>query len=153
MIEYENCSQIGVAMEKKRYDTAGRRALAGYLKDTAVQAPQTAEEIVRGLRAAGATVGKSSVYRMLAEMSEVGQVRKFTGVGERATYQYAGEGDCHGHLHLQCLSCGRVSHLKCGCGSEIAAHLQRAHGFVVDQGHSVLYGTCAECAAGEVRRD
>jgi len=135
-------------MEKRRYDTAGRRALAAYLKNSATGAPQTAEEIILGLQNTGATVGKSSVYRMLGEMAEAGQVRKFTGAGECTAYQYAGEGDCHGHLHLQCLSCGRVSHLKCDCGGEIVAHLQRTHGFVVDQGHSVLYGTCAACAAG-----
>lgn len=139
-------------MEKRRYDTAGRRALADYLKNNAAAAPQTVEEILAGLRARGAVVGKSSLYRMLGELLSAGQVRKFTGTGERAAYQVAGEGDCHGHLHLQCLSCGRVSHLKCGCGSEIAAQLQRTHGFVVDQGHSVLYGTCADCAAGEVHR-
>ena len=139
---------------KKQYQTAGRTALLAYLKRETTETPQTADEIYGALMQAAHAPGRSSVYRMLGELAADGTVRKYQAEGGGSVYQFVGaHADCGGHFHLQCLSCGRVSHLKCGCGSEIAAHLQRTHGFVVDQGHSVLYGTCAECAAGEVRRD
>lgn len=153
MLQYENCSQIGVKMEneKKLYHTAGRTALLSYLKERASEAPETADEIYRGLVAAGTAPGRSSVYRMLSELAESGRVRKSRASGAGYTYQLVSESyDCHGHLHLQCLSCGKVSHLKCDCSAEIAEHLLRMHGFAVDRGRSVLLGTCAACGEGKV---
>ena len=134
-------------MQKKEYQTTGRRALLQYLK-TYTGAPQDADEIFTGLRGACA---RSSVYRTLGALCESGVVRKFRADadGERYVYQYVGEGEhCDGHLHLQCLSCGRIAHLKCQCNEEISAHLMASHGFAVDSGHSVLYGTCASCRHG-----
>ncbi len=137
--------------EKKHYHTAGRAALLAYLKSNTGEAPQTADEIYRGLCAGGSAPGRSSVYRLLGELAADGGVRKFRAdaEGEGYIYQFVGEhGGCEGHLHLQCLACGRVSHLKCACSAEITAHLMKTHGFAVNSGRSVLYGTCAACAAG-----
>lgn len=133
---------------KKRYQTAGRAALLVYLKEKTADTPQSADEIYRRLGEAGAGVGRSSVYRLLGEFSASGTVRKYTAKGG-CVYQFVGErADCGGHLHLRCLSCGRVCHLKCDCNEEISSHLKAMHGFLVDSGRSVLYGTCAACAGG-----
>lgn len=150
MLQFENSSQFGVSMEntKKRYQTAGRAALLACLKEKATETPQGVYEIWRHMNEAGAQVGRSSVYRLLGEMAAQGTVRKYTAKGGSA-YQFVGErADCSGHLHLQCLSCGRVCHLKCDCNEEISSHLRQTHGFLVDSGRSVLYGTCAACAGG-----
>ena len=150
MLQFENSSQIGANMEskKRRYQTAGRAALLAYLKEKTAEAPQSADEIYRCVTAAGAEIGRSSVYRLLGELSEAGTVRR-SRVGGASVYQFVGEcADCGGHLHLQCLSCGRVSHLKCDCNEEISSHLRKTHGFFVDSGRSVLFGTCAACAGG-----
>ncbi len=135
--------------EKKHYHTAGRTALLTYLKANTCETPQAAVEIYRGLCAAGNAPGRSSVYRMLGELAADGTVRKFRAdaEGEGYIYQFVGaHGGCEGHFHLQCLACGKVAHLKCACSAEIAAHLMKTHGFAVDSGRSVLYGTCAACA-------
>ncbi len=134
--------------KKRRYQTAGRAALVAYLKEKTAETPQSADEIYRCVTAAGAEIGRSSVYRLLGELSSEGVVRKYAAKGG-SVYQFVGErADCGGHLHLQCLSCGRVSHLKCDCSEEISSHLQKTHGFLVDSGRSVLLGTCAVCAGG-----
>ena len=134
--------------EKKRYQTAGRAALLAYLKEKTTDTPQGADEIYRCVLETGAAVGRSSVYRLLGELVEAGVVRKYAAKGG-SVYQFVGEcAGCGGHLHLQCLSCGRVSHLKCDCNEEISSHLRKTHGFLVDSGRSVLFGTCAACAAG-----
>ena len=133
--------------EKKSYKTQGRAALLAYLKEKASEAPETAEEIYTGLCAGGHAPGRSSVYRLLAELAESGAVRKSRARGTGYVYQLSG--DCHGHLHLECLVCGKVSHLKCDCSAEIAAHLLKTHGFSVDRGRSLLFGVCAAC--GEAR--
>ena len=135
--------------EKKQYRTAGRTALLSYLKAHAAEAPRSADEIYRGISALGNAPGRSSVYRMLGELSGNGTVRKSRAAGEGYVYQLVGEAsDCHGHLHLQCVRCGKVSHLKCECSAEITAHLLKTHGFLVDRGQSVLLGTCAACRKG-----
>ena len=144
-------------MERKHYNTAGRTRLAEHLKKIAAEPPKNADEIYEGLRAdcLGAGVpapGRSSVYRMLSTMTEEGEVGKFpAGNAESGyVYQYVGSTRrCHTHFHLHCLTCGGVTHLECACGDEIATHLQASHGFVIDRGRSVLYGTCAACAAKE----
>lgn len=134
---------------KKQYQTAGRTALLAYLKEKMTGAPETAEEIYRGMAAGQHAPGRSSVYRLLGELAADGTVRKSRATGAGFVYQLAGErGDCGGHLHLQCLSCGKVSHLKCACGDAITSNLMKTHGFLVDRGRSVLFGTCADCAKG-----
>ncbi|MBQ8356677.1 MAG: transcriptional repressor [Clostridia bacterium] len=149
-------------MEKKHYNTAGRTRLAAYLKDIRKQPPQGAEEIYMGLCRScadegGGAPGRSSVYRMLASLCEEGEVKKFPVGKDEAgfVYQYVGnEHHCDAHFHLHCLICGNVTHLECDCSKEIFDHLFAAHGFRADRGRSVLYGTCAACAArsaGEVR--
>ena len=138
-------------MEKKRYNTAGKVKLAAYLKSTADLPPQSAEDIYLGLCSAEQTApGRSSVYRMLATLCEEGDVQRFpAGKGEGGfVYQHVGSHrKCNAHLHLHCTVCGAVTHLECKCNTEIASHLMSSHGFAVDAGRSVLYGTCAACAA------
>ncbi len=136
--------------EKKHYQTAGRTALLTYLKKYTSEAAQAAHEIYRGLCDGEGAPGRSSVYRMLGDLAQEGLVRRFRAGAESEgyVYQFVGaEGHCEGHLHLQCLACGKIAHLKCACNAEIAENLMKTHGFLVDSGRSVLYGTCAACAA------
>lgn len=144
-------------MEKKHYNTGGRIRLCSYLKQVAANPPKNADDIYNGLcsfctaEGVGAP-GRSSVYRMLSELSAEGEVAKFpAGNGESAfVYQYVGaKRGCDHHFHLHCLRCGGVTHLECDCSNEIAEHLQKAHGFEIDRGRSVLYGVCAVCGNQE----
>ncbi|MBQ8341439.1 MAG: transcriptional repressor [Clostridia bacterium] len=144
-------------MEKKHYNTAGRTRLADHLKRIAAEPPKNADDIYAGLLTAcaadgSAAPGRSSVYRMLATMTEEGEVAKFpAGKDENGyVYQYVGNARaCSSHFHLHCLVCGNVTHLECACGTEIAGHLLATHGFDIDRGRSVLYGTCAACTKKE----
>jgi Fur family ferric uptake transcriptional regulator len=140
-------------MEKKHYNTAGRTRLAQHLKNVAAEPPKSAEELYSGLlsscRNAGvAAPGRSSVYRMLSEMYDEGEVAKLPAKdGDGFVYQYVGNAHrCHTHFHLHCTVCGRVTHLECKCGDAIAEALSASHQFSVDRGRSVLYGLCAACA-------
>lgn len=118
-----------------------------YLSATARTRPQSAQEIYHGLRLTGHAPGRSSVYRLISALCEEGHLRRARDAGSGSfLYQYTGGGHaCRNHFHLQCLVCGTVTHLECGCSTDIAAHLQDRHGFAVDSGRSVLYGTCADC--------
>ena len=138
-------------MEKKQYKTAGRSQLLAYLAANTAENPRSADEIYTGLSAEkGEAPGRSSVYRLLSAAVQEGSVKRYRAPAPAAGYLYqyvGGAHHCESHFHLHCLQCGSVLHLECGCGSEIAAHLLAAHGFVTDCGRSVLYGTCAACAA------
>ena len=158
MLQFENDSHFQeVFMEKKHYNTAGRSRLAAYLKQIATEPPKNAEDIYHGLcafcSAEGASApGRSSVYRMLSTLCEEGEVTKFpAGSGDNTSvYQHTGgHRHCDSHFHLHCLSCGSVLHLECKCSDEVAEHLFGAHGFCVDRGRSILYGTCAACRKQE----
>ncbi len=134
-------------MEKKQYQTRGRVLLEAHLADMA-RTPRTAQEIYHSLKNNQDAPGKSSVYRMLSELCEAGVVKRhrLPPPAQGHAYQYVGNAHhCDAHFHLHCLQCGSVWHLECGCSTEIAEHLQKAHGFCTDRGRSVLYGVCAEC--------
>lgn len=142
-------------MANKQYRTAGRTSLTAYLMRQTKDKPQSADEIYRGLSADGNAPGRSSVYRQLNELSDAGEVRRFRADpgGDGFVYQYVGnEQTCDRHFHLRCLVCGRVEHLHCACAETLCEHLMAEHGFAVDSGHSVLYGTCAACAGKETPR-
>lgn len=131
----------------KHYQTAGRAQLTAYLAAHAAQRPQSAKEICAGLAAEGGAPGNSSVYRLITVLCEEGELRHTKDPEGVAVYQYVGEGGavCRSHFHLQCTACGRVTHLTCGCGAEIARMLATEHGFAVDSGKTVFYGLCAAC--------
>ena len=136
-------------MEHKHYNTAGKAVLLQYLQAHTAESPQNAEEIYNGLCTAGKAPGRSSVYRLLSSLAAQGEVKRHRAPAPATgfLYQYVGAHRCDAHFHLHCLQCGGVTHLECGCGSEIAAHLRERHGFVTDCGRSVFYGICAACAA------
>lgn len=133
------------------YRTEGRQRLLSFLQ-THPDQQFTVEEIGNSLhdstRDANAPVGQSSLYRQLAALCADGTVRKYRAEGQKCfVYQYIGETDCRQHFHLKCLSCGKLTHLRCGMSQELLAHIREEHGFRVDSGRSILYGLCQECAA------
>lgn len=135
-------------MEKKQYQTKGKALLEAHLAEMA-GTPRTAQEIYLSLKENTDAPGKSSVYRMLTELCEAGVVKRhrLPPPAQGYAYQYVGNAHhCEAHFHLHCLRCGNVWHLECECGSEIAAHLQKTHGFCTDRGRSVFYGVCAACS-------
>ena len=139
-------------MKQKQYNTAGKTRLLAYLSAHTVQSPQSAGEIYDGLVLAGDAPGRSSVYRQLSDMAASGELKRHRAPAPASGYLYqyiGGDHHCDRHFHLHCLRCGGVTHLECGCGSEIAAHLLAEHGFVTDCGRSVFYGVCATCAKKE----
>ena len=90
--------------------------------------------------------GKSTVYRLVTELYAEGTLRRFPKTEGRGwLYQYHGAGGCSGHLHLKCVSCGKLLHLNCGMSEELLEHIEEVHRFKVDNGATVLYGLCADC--------
>lgn len=109
---------------------------------------RTAQDLHARLRAQGAGVGLTTVYRHLQRLANAGEVDTVrTGNGEIAYRLCGGKGH---HHHLVCRQCGRVVDID---GPNIETWLRRVArdaGFV-DIDHTVeLAGTCSDCAAGRV---
>lgn len=107
----------------------------------------SAADIHHYLEENGKQVNLATIYRNLDKMTDEGILLKYkTAKDEHAVYQYTdGHPECHEHLHLQCVRCGRVIHLECGFMKDIRAHLEEHHGFALECNSSVLYGMCREC--------
>lgn len=127
------------------YKTVGRERLLHVLKEHPDR-PLTAEELSLELNRESPSGGKSSIYRHLSELCDEGTVRKYRGENQTAyVYQYIGTRDCSHHFHLKCINCGRVVHLECAVSEDLLTHIRQSHGFTIDRGKSMLYGTCEEC--------
>lgn len=140
-------------MEKKTYQTEGRRQLMGFFEANPDR-QFTVEELCFQLNGDTAR-GRSSLYRRLGELCREDVLKMFRNEEEKCNvYQYVGAScDCKEHFHAKCLKCGRIEHLHCGDSSEFAKHLMDGHGFRIDCGQSVLYGVCAVCNAEKGRTD
>ncbi len=131
-------------MRQTTYNTVGKRLLIEFLARNA-ERTFTVDELFEALTESGASIGKSSLYRLLEKLVTDGAVRKFKESEKSAEFQYLGDEECYHHLHLKCESCGKLVHLKCRRSSRLLAHIFTEHGFSIDSKKSVLYGKCEDC--------
>ncbi len=106
---------------------------------------RSAQQLHAALRAQGAKVGLTTVYRTLQRLAEAGEVDQMRMPAGEQLYRRCGRG--RHHHHLVCRGCGATVELE-GPDVERWAEQQAAeHGFT-DAIHTVeIFGTCAACAA------
>ncbi|HET7476941.1 MAG TPA: Fur family transcriptional regulator [Dermatophilaceae bacterium] len=85
----------------------------------------------------------STVYRNLDALQALGVV-SHTHLDHRApTYHLADHAD---HVHLVCLSCGRVDESWVETTEQFVGNLRERHGFEADVRHLAIHGWCATCS-------
>jgi Fur family ferric uptake transcriptional regulator len=95
-------------------------------------------------------VGKSSVYRIIAELETEGLLRRFFRAEKDCfVYQYFDCADCREHLHLKCAECGKVIHLTEQETSEINRIIGSHFAIINEQ--STLFGLCSDCQKEEIK--
>ena len=107
---------------------------------------RSAQEVYARLRAAGNSVGLSTVYRHLQAFADRGLVDVIHTADGETTYRFCGEsGTSSHHHHLVCRSCGRAEEIE-GRGIERwATTVAEKYGFT-DVDHTVeLFGVCDRC--------
>lgn len=125
---------------KASYNTKQRTAVLSLFEKNA-ERQYTIDELIKALDEP--RPGKSTVYRLVRKLEEEGTLRRFTREGTaKAVYQLSGASCCSEHLHIKCLDCGLLIHLNRRAQDE----LTKDTGFVIDDGMSMLYGRCADCA-------
>ena len=102
----------------------------------------TTEEICERILKGG---GKSTVYRIISELTASGTVKKLADQNSRhVRYQYLGEKTCSEHLHLKCKNCERLIHLDKSTSELIMKYIQKADSFTLDT-TEILSGLCQLC--------
>ncbi|MBZ0277685.1 MAG: transcriptional repressor [Anaerolineae bacterium] len=90
------------------------------------------------------TIDRSTVYRALDVLTEVGLVTASEMDGDTGrVYQIAGEAR---HHHLLCQSCGAVLNISDELLSPVFQRIQATTGFTVWADHLTLKGVCERCA-------
>lgn len=125
------------------YNTGKREKILEFLSKNADKS-YTLEDICSHITEGGH--GNSTVYRLVSELVANGCIRRLSdGKTRHCTYQYVGDEECRGHLHLKCRDCGRLIHLDEGISHDLCDVLL-ASGFSLDGG-SMLFGKCQSCDA------
>lgn len=130
------------------YSTASRKNILEFLENN-TDKTVTVNDISEYLISRDCPVNITTIYRYLDKLVKEEKVIKYVAEkGKQATYQYVEQGhNCTEHLHLQCISCGSIIHLECEFMSEIAKHVKKDHGFVIQCQNSIIYGICGNCSA------
>ncbi len=134
-------------MAGNSYATVSRKKILDFLKRSGDRTV-TASEISDYLKETDSEVNITTIYRYLDKLEKEGTVIKYAAEkGTQAVYQYVEMGHrCEAHLHLKCVNCGRIIHLECEFMEEIAEHIRKDHGFLLQCKNSILYGKCRECS-------
>ena len=107
----------------------------------------TAQEIDDRLRAAGRSVGRASVYRILEMLTELRLVTRIdVGQGVARYERHLPDGEHH--HHLVCDECGQVAPFEDPALEQAITRVSRRLSFAVDDHDVVLHGACSECRDG-----
>ncbi len=128
------------------YDTKREEALLALLREGGERG-LTLREISERLTPDGK--GKSTIFRLLASLTERGAIRKLPdGQSRHFVYQYTESEHCHHHLHLKCTDCGRFIHLTDKLSALLCDALNKEGHFALDGERSILFGRCEACRGG-----
>ena len=120
--------------------TAQRGVILGILQNS--RQHLTAAQIADAVEAGNVALTRSTVYRTLETLVEVGMIQA-SRIGRSMYYEYAQ--DRESHHHLVCTSCRSTVHIH---GTEVDASLTRAAsraGFQVVEIQVLVKGLCREC--------
>ena len=101
----------------------------------------TADDLAASVATLHPTVHKSTVYRTLDALADLGVVDHVHLGHGRAVYHLAGDTD----LHLLCEHCGAVDHVRPDILDPSRAAILDTTGFVLEAEHFALPGRCRNC--------
>ena len=105
----------------------------------------SAQAIHARLRASGTPVGMATVYRVLRDLADTGQVDVVRDDAGEQQYRRCTPGH---HHHLVCVACGRAVEVESATVERWADEVGRANGFTGVHHDVEIFGTCPRCAAG-----
>jgi Fur family ferric uptake transcriptional regulator len=104
----------------------------------------SAEDVYHCLAENKTEIGLATVYRVLAQLEEVGVLARNTFNAGKAVYEL-NEGKHHDHLI--CLGCGRTDEFNDATIEQRQKVVAESFGYRLHDHSLALYGYCPECAA------
>jgi Fur family transcriptional regulator, ferric uptake regulator len=109
---------------------------------------RTAQELHEELRRRGEGIGLTTVYRTLQTMAAADLIDSLRTEAGESAYRRCSE---QHHHHLVCRRCGATVEVAGKHVEAWAADVAREHQFS-DVSHTIeIFGTCAQCAASDLR--
>jgi Fur family ferric uptake transcriptional regulator len=118
---------------------AVRQVLAGS------EAFRSAQDIYAQMRADGAKIGLTTVYRALQSLADAGQVDTLRTDDGESVYRACATGGHH--HHLVCRGCGRTVEVAGPAVERWADAVGSEHGFTAITHTVEVFGTCPTCRA------
>lgn len=107
----------------------------------------SAQELHARLRAAGASVGLSTVYRTVQSLAASEDIDVIITADGEARYRACAPSRIGHHHHLVCRGCGRTVEVRSDTVERWATRVGREHGFA-QIGHTLeMSGLCPDCQA------
>ena len=110
----------------------------------------TPDEIYAEVQSSSAAVNRSTVYRTLEVLEELGLVRHLH-LSDRAPTYHAVE--AHPHFHLKCRKCGAAISVAQEKAAAFVERLREDEGFEVDVAHLTVFGVHVECPANNTEEE
>lgn len=130
-----------------KYVTAQKEELKAFLsrhKSEGLTARQIAD-MMKADPEVTKSPGESTVYRLIKELVEAGEIKRTVKGNSRSFLYQLTEGEgCHHHLHMKCITCGKLYHMNDEESRELVEKIFRDENFELDQS-AVLPGKCAAC--------
>ncbi len=102
-----------------------------------------ADDVYRRLREEFPQINRSTVYRTLHTLEELGLVRHTHDETGAPRYHHAEDPP---HVHLVCRGCGGLTAVdELPVLEQLVASLRDRYGFAADPTHFPIAGTCAQC--------
>ncbi len=90
-------------------------------------------------------IGASTIYRALLLFESLNLIYKSEFDDGFARYEIKKSYDAHGHHHLICEQCGRVTELREDLLEKLEHEIERTKDFIVKDHKVKIYGICKEC--------
>ena len=103
----------------------------------------TADEVYAEVAATHPNISKTTVYRNLNLLSEMGMIRKLEIPGGADRFDHI----CKEHCHVKCEKCGRVFDIEIPYIDGLDNRVENRNGFEIT-GYDILFrGICPDCRA------
>lgn len=133
----------GIVREMQKNGFRRSRSREGILRILALSKnPLSVAAIMETLQKERASLNKTTVYREIALLADLGYVKKLTLKDDKALYEM----DMSHHHHLVCTDCGEVRHIDLKeslCKEE--RRIAKKEQFVIREHILEFFGVCRKC--------
>ena len=105
----------------------------------------TAESVVSAVQSTDPTIGRATVYRVLASMAKHGEILKVHVADGADRFDFNNSP----HSHIKCESCGAVDDVITAEPDDSIPTILDCRGYVVLKKTVLYYGLCPDCSAKE----